>query len=297
MKLKNILLLLALAMSWGPSFFFIKVGIETIPPLTLVLIRLLLGSSLLFMMILMQKEKVLPYFKYYKYFLIMGLTANALPFVLISYGEIYISSSLAGIINGSVPIFTVVLSHFCTQDEKATKHKIIGIILGFIGIMIVYIPTLLDKKIGNEMGILMVLVASISYAVAMVYSKKHAKKIPGLIAPAMQLLFAGTLITPFTLYFDRPWNLAMPSTSSLLSVFCLAFLGSAIAFMLYYKIVKETGATYLSMVTLLFPIIAIIFGTIFLGERPCLNDYIGCAFILLGLIIANKLYTKHKPVT
>ena len=81
------------------------------------------------------------------------------------------------------------------------------------------------------------------------------------------------------------------------SVLCLTFLGSAIAFMLYYKIVKEVGATYLSMVTLLFPIIAILFGTIFLGERPCLNDCIGCAFILLGLVIANKLYTKHKPVT
>lgn len=288
-KSKNIFLLLLLALCWGPSFFFIKIILEELPTFTLVCARLSLASLVLILIIKAQGKSLLSWIHYWKQFVIVGFFANALPFVLITYAETQIASSLAGIINSSPPIFTAILAHFFLHEEKMSAKKISGILIGTSGIVAVFLPSLLKGVQANFMGVAYVTIASISYAIAMVYSRKHLMKLPNLIGPTYQLIMAALLTLPFAVVIDRPYLLAFPSLKVISSLFGLVLLGTVFAFVIYYAILKNVGATYLSTSTLLFPFVSIFLGVIFLKEELHWNAYLGCLLILTGLVITNSL--------
>lgn len=265
-----------------------KLGIEEIPPLTLVALRVALAALALFLLLKFQRKKLWPYRKHLKHFFTMGLFACTLPFYLITASEQTLSSALAGLINGSVPIFAATFAHFFLPNDRLNLPKSIGILLGIIGLAFVFLPSL-EGNLGHAKGIIMVIGASIGYAIGMVYSKKHLQGLPSLVAPTWQLLMATLITVPLCLAFEKPFSLPFPSVNALLAVLGLAFIGSALAFILYYRIIEIAGASYLSLCTLLFPLIALALGALFLGETLTWNAYVGGAFILSGLGLAAEL--------
>lgn len=265
-----------------------KVSVKELPPLTIVSMRVALAALLLSIFLKIQKKKLWPYKKHIKHFLVMGISACALPFFLITYSEKTISSGLAGLINGSVPIFAATMSHFFLPNDRLSIQKSLGIVMGVIGLTFVFIPSL-HEGVGNALGIMMVIISSLAYAFGMVYSKKYLQGLPPLIAPTWQLLMATFLSLPLCLIIEKPYALPMPSVQTLGAVIGLAFIGSACAFILYYRLIEIAGASYLSLCTLLFPLIAVTLGAVFLEEQLTWNSYIGGAIILSGLVLGTEL--------
>jgi len=293
LKLKKLTYIFLLALCFGPSFLFMKVGVEEIPPLTLVSLRVALAALILFVLVKIQGKKLWIHRKQAKHFFVMGLTACVLPFFLITYSEQTISSALAGLINGSVPIFAATLAHFYLPNDRLNLQKMLGILLGIIGLAFVFLPSL-ERNYGGTQGIIMVIIASIGYAVGMVYSKKYLQGLPSLVAPTWQLIMASLVSLPLCLLIEKPYRLPFPSFQALASVAGLALIGSALAFILYYKIIEMAGASYLSLCTLLFPLIAITLGALILGESLTWNAYVGGILILSGLGLAAEIVKWKK---
>lgn len=294
-KLRNLLLLLALGFCWGPSFLFIRLAIEEVPPFTLVAMRLWPGALILLLIAIFQGEKPWVHSKDWRHFLAMGLFASALPFSCISAGEQYISSSLAAIVNSTTPIFTAIGAHFLV-GERLTWSKIFGIICGILGILTVFLPSLIGSSQNNEQGILLVLLASMSYAVGFLYSRKFLSHLPSMVCAVGQVLAAALIITPFSMFIEKGYELSLPSFTALFGIAGLAVFGTALAFTIYYTLSKTAGATYASTSTLLFPAIAVLLGIIVLGETLSWNVMVGCPLIFLGLAIANGIIRKTpKP--
>lgn len=293
LEIKKLSYIFLLACCFGPSFLFMKVCVEEIPPLTLVSLRVTLGALALFSLLKLQGKSLWFYRSYLKHFVVMALSGCVVPFFLISYSERTISSALAGLINGSVPIFTATFAHFFIPNDQLNLRKMLGIFWGMLGLALIFVPNLKNNLIQAE-GIMMVTIASIGYAIGMVYSKKYLQGLPPLIAPTWQLILASLIATPLCLIIERPYTLPFPSYQAILSVLGLALIGSALAFILYYKIIEIAEASYLSLSTFFFPLIALALGTFFLGEVLSWNSYLGGALILLGLVFAMKRVKREN---
>lgn len=290
----NLFLLLLLGMCWGPSFLFIKVALEDMGPITLVAVRISLAAIFLYAILKFRGVSLRPYFKLYKELFFMGIISAALPFSLISSGELYISSALASILNSTTPIFATLLAAYFINDEGMTGAKFWGVVLGVLGVVVVFLPAALDSREGNAFGIMLVLIAAAAYAVGMIFSKKKLMGLPALVAPCLQLSFAAAVWVPLALAMEQPHLQEVPSLRAHLAVLALALLGTAAAFAIYFKLIRDAGATFVSTGTLLFPVIGIALGYGFLGERLQTNSIIGTLMILSGLAIFNGLIPKLK---
>jgi drug/metabolite transporter (DMT)-like permease len=289
MRLKNFLWLLFLAALWGPSFLFIKVAVTEIPPLTLVVGRVGLAGIALFLILRAQGRNLMPWGQIWAHLAVVAVVQNALPFVLFSWGEQYIDSGLAAILNGTTPLFTLMLAHFFTTDDRLTPTKAVGTVIGFGGLLILIGPSLLAGVQATAWGLLAVTIASASYGVAIVYSRRHLRGLPSLVGPTTQLLLAALFMMPLALLFERPFELPIPAWPALGSLFALSIFGTATAFVIYYYLIERVSATYVSMVTYLVPIFGVILGILILDEQLGWNAYLGCALILLGVMIVNGL--------
>ena len=290
MKLKNFLWILLLAATWGPSFLFIKVAVQDIPPFTLVMTRVGLASLTLYLIVRSQGRRLPPLGRVWLHFAFMGLFANALPCGLCSWGELHVDSAMASILNGTTPLFTVVLAHFLVADDRMTPLKLVGTLLGFAGLIALVAPSLLGGVQVETLGLLGMAVAAICYAITIIYSRKHLRGLPPLVAPTAQLMMAAIFLLPVSLVVERPYTLSFPSLPALASLLSLSLLGPALAFAIYYHVLEKVNATDLSMVTYLIPIFGIALGVIVLGERLTWNVYLGFALILLGVMIVNGVF-------
>lgn len=290
MKLKNFLWILLLAAIWGPSFLFIKVAVQDIPPVTMVMARVALASLTLFLIIRAQGRKLPPLGRVWFHFAFMGFFAHALPFVLFSWGELHVDSALASILNGTTPLFTVILAHFLVADDRMTPLKLAGTLLGFAGLVALVAPSLLAGVQVETWGLLGMAVAAICYAVTIIYSRQHLRGLPPLVAPAAQLMMAAIFLLPVSLVVERPYTLPFPSLPALASLLSLSLLGTAVAFTVYYHILEKMNASELSMVTYLMPVFGVALGVVVLGEKLNWNAYLGCALILLGVMTVNGVF-------
>ena len=294
LKIKSFSLIFLCALCWGPSYLFIKISVTEIPPITLVLARVGIAAILLYLLCLIQHQKLLPWKHFWKEFIVLGITLNALPFFLVSYGELYITSSLTGILNSFTLIFTALLAHFFGNHEPLTKNKILGIIIGVIGLCIIYLPIVLHEKIESGIGVLLIVLACLSYGVGTVYARAHLHKVPGIVALTFQLIIATVLLLPFSLIIDQPFHLPLPSHRAFISALGLGIIGTAIGFFIYYKAIQLAGATYASLTLLFVPILAMFFGAVFLHEQLTQNLYLGAFFILTGILAINPVFTKKR---
>lgn len=289
MKIRNILLLLLLASMWGPSFLFIKVAVAEIPPITLAASRIVLAAVTLYIFLLISGSRFKKSASFWKHVAITGFFAQSLPFILISWGEIYIDSALASILNGLTPLFTVILANFMIADEKMNVQKVTGTILGFIGLIVLLSPNFTSDIKASFWGIFAITLAAASYGMGMVYTRIYLKGTPPMHAPASQLLIASVYMIPFSLWMDGPLDFSAISFNALGSVLILAVFGTAIAYVVYFRIIENTSASFLSMVTYLLPIFGVVLGVTFLDESISIETIIGAICILIGLMIANNV--------
>jgi len=294
MELKNFFWLLFLAALWGPSFLFIKVTVAEIPPFTLVAGRVGVAAAVLYLILRLQRRSLPRLGRVWGHFAVMGFFANALPFVLFSWGEQYIDSALAAILNGATPLFTMVLAHWLLADDRLTASKLAGVLLGFGGLLALIGPSLGGGMQTTTWGLLAIVVAAASYGVAIVYARRHLRRLPPLVGPTAQLLMATFYILPLALLFEQPWRQSIPSWPVIGSWLALALFGTALAFVVYYHIMKQMSATFLSMVTYLVPLFGLLLGVVILDERLSWNAYLGCGLILLGVMVVNGVFSPFR---
>jgi drug/metabolite transporter (DMT)-like permease len=285
---QTILRVLFLGSLWGPSFLLIKICLTDLPPITLAAIRFFIAACVMWLVIYLKNIPSVKDITTLKHLFVMSIFSMALPISLICFAEQHISSALAGIINGTVPLGTVLLAHFFIKGEQITLKRLAGVLSGLIGFLILLLPTVLDQNITSDtFGLLAVGLAALCYATGIVYAKKFLANTTGLIVPTIQLSFATLLCSGFALVSEQPWLLAMPSLSSLASLGALSLFGTVGAFIMYYQIITKDGPVVLSMTTYLLPIYAVILGAIFWGEPLNWRVFASIIFILFGLVLIN----------
>ncbi len=299
MTAKDIFALIVLSILWGGSFFFIEVLVELLPPLTIVTLRVFLAAVALWIIILFMKIDLPKKASHWWALVMVGALNNALPFCLITWGQTQINSGLASILNATTPFFTVVLAGAFLADEKITKGKFWGVLIGIIGTIVMIGPEALNGLSGSVLGQLAVMGAALSYAVAAVYSRRF--KTIGL-SPLMiatgQVTMATILLIPLTLYIDQPWTLINPGIAAWVYMAGLAFFSTVLAYILYFKLIESAGATNAALVTFLIPISAILLGVIILGESFTTLQGLGMALIGLGLLVMDgRIFKKLRTHT
>jgi drug/metabolite transporter (DMT)-like permease len=276
------LLLILLSVVWGGSFFFAKIAVAELPPLSIVLARVTIAAAALHLLVIATGQRMPGGLALWRDFLLMGLLNNAIPFSLIFWGQQEIASGLASILNATTPLFTVLVAHLLTADEKAAPAKLIGVGLGLAG-MALMIGLDLMAGFGSHLASeLAVLAAALSYAFAGVFGRRFRGR-PPLVVAAGQLSGSSLLILPLALLVDRPWSLAMPSGATWAALIGLALLSTALAYVIFFRILARAGATNLLLVTFLIPVSALLLGVAFLGETVSAHQLLGMLLIGLGL--------------
>lgn len=289
-------ILLLLSILWGGSFFFIEVAVETIPPFTLVLLRVTMAAAALMLFLQLsgglriERALIGPFF-------LMALLNNALPFSLLATGQTVIGSGLASILNATTPIWTVIVAHLFTRDERMTPLKVAGVLLGFGGVAVMIGADLLGELGSNLWAQLACIAAGLCYALAGVYGRRFSRiGVSPIIVSAGQLGAAALLLLPVALLVDRPWGMAMPPAAAWASLVALALLSTTFAYILYFRLIASAGATNAVLVTFLVPVTAILLGVLILGETLALRHFIGMALIGAGLAaIDGRLLKRRAP--
>jgi len=278
-------LLFTLSVLWGGSFFFNGVAVRQLPTLTIVAARIAMAAVILWGVVLLGQRRRIPHgWRLWGSFLVMGLLNNAIPFSLIVWGQSRITSGVASILNAATPLLTVVVAHVVTADEKMTAPRLTGIVLGMAGVMVVMGADALSSLGVRTVAQLACLAAALSYAVAGVFGRRfRTMGVSPLMTAAGQVTASSVILLPVTLIVDRPWQLPVPGFDTVLACLGLAVLSTALAYVLYFRILATAGATNLLLVTLLVPVSAILLGVVVLQEALLANHLIGMALIGLGL--------------
>lgn len=276
-------LLIVLSGLWGGSFFFYKVLVAAMPPFTVVFGRVAIAALVLNMVLIVRREAMPHDPRTWGAFMVMGLLNNVIPFSLIVFGETRITSGLASILNATTPMFAALVAHALTANEKLTGPKIAGVVVGFVGVAVLVGPDSLKDLGGGDLpGKLAVVLASLSYGFASVFGRRFSGLAPMMVATGQ--VTASTLIAlPLCLLVDRPWTLPLPSVGLWSALLGLAVPSTAIAYMLFFRILARAGATNVTLVTLLVPVSAVLLGAWALGEPLSPQVFAGMALIALGL--------------
>lgn len=313
MKLKEWSLFALLAFVWGTSFLWIKVGQgEGIPalglyhpagaimfqPFLLVTFRLLFGLLGMVAVLLTQRQALpLQRATLLKY-LFMGVFNTALPFVLITWGETLIDSGLAAILNATVPLFTIVIANFWLQDEKLTLGRLGGLLIGFIGVVILVSRDFDPAGVlrGNIFGQLAVIAAAVSYAVAVTFSRRYLRNQSPVVQTFMVLLCADALMWAATPIAESP--LVWPTSPlAWFAVLWLGLLGSCLAYLLFFSLINAWGPTRATMVTYTFPVIGLLLGLLLLNEPADWRLALGSVLVVSGILVVNfrALWQAFRP--
>jgi drug/metabolite transporter (DMT)-like permease len=289
-------LLALLSVLWGGSFFFVGVARPALPPLTLVWLRvalaaLVLGAVLPLLGITLPRGR-----EAWWAFAGMAVLNNLVPFCLIVWSQGHIASGLAAILNATTPILTVLVAHGLTRDERLTPAKGFGVLAGFAGVAVLVGSAAL-AGLGAAMPELAMLGACLSYAFAGVFGRRFKRM--GIVPEAGalgQVACSTALLLPVMLLADRPWTLPLPPAPVWLAVLGLAVVSTALAYVVYFRLLASAGATNLLLVTFLIPVTAILLGTAFLDEVLLARHFVGMALIALGLAaIDGRMVRRLRP--
>jgi len=288
-------MLMILSLVFGGSFFFNGVIVRDLPPLTIVFFRVSLAALALHIYLAAIGQRMPGNAKLWTMFFAVGALNNVLPFSLIVYGQTQIASGVASILNATTPLFTVVVAHTLTADERLTPMRIAGVVAGIAGVAVMMGGASLAGGWGKVLAYLACLGAALAYAFAAVYGRRF--KGTGIAPTAIatgQVTASAILMLPLMLIVDRPWTLDLPGPDSLLALVALALVSTAFAYLLYFRILSGTGATNLMLVTFLVPVSAILLGIVFLGEALLPRHMIGMALIALGLtLVDGRLFRRR----
>jgi drug/metabolite transporter (DMT)-like permease len=280
--------LLLLALVWGASFMFIKVELEAgIAPLHIALLRCAFGAAALLVMLAFTRDRLPRDRRLYLHLLVLAALMNAVPFVLFAYGETEVSSLLAGIFNSLTPLMTLLFSLVVLPDEPPTPERIAGIAVGFAGVLVVLAPW---EGIGGGslLGALACIGAATCYGLAFPYLRRHLSGRPetAVAISAVQVGLGGLLLLPVAPLAALPNE--MPGVAAWLSIVALGALGTGVAYVLNFNVVRSAGAQIGSMVTYLVPVFAVLFGVTILSEPLSWHEPAGGALIIAGVALAQR---------
>jgi drug/metabolite transporter (DMT)-like permease len=216
----------------------------------------------------------------------MGLLSSAVPWALISWGELYISSGLAALLQATMPIFTVILASVLSAEEKLTRLNVLGVAMGFVGVGLLMLPDLQQGMRGSVLGQLAIIASSLSYGAGAVFARSRLRGQPAIVSTTGQFTTGLLFILPVALLVDRPYHLT-PSLPAIGSWVMLAILGTVVAYIIYYYLIRRTTATLVSTVTYIIPVNALVLGALVLGESLSLSMAGGLALILMGVLLVR----------
>ena len=288
-------ILLFLALIWGAAFFFIKVAVTHVAPLTYVWLRLTIAAIALLAWMRFRGERLALPLPVWGAILLLALLNNVVPFALFGWAQQHIASGLASILNATTPIWGVVVAHIATSDEKMTPAKLIGVVIGFAGVAAMVGPDLLTSS-ESLVPQIACIAASLCYALAGVWARRFKPLgISPMKVATSQLLVGALVMTPVSLTVEQPWLGGSPSLTALEAIVVLALVCTAFAYVLYFRLIDSAGATNATLVTLLVPPIAILLGALFLGELLTGGQFMGLIFIALGLaVIDGRLFAAAR---
>lgn len=291
------MLLLVLGALWGGSYFFGKVALAQMPPFTVAFGRLGLAAAALDVAVGAAGHRMPGSILAWRAFWIMGLLNNAIPISLILWGQTAIDSGLAAILNASTPLFTVLLAHVFTRDERLTPRKVGGVLFGLAGVAVMIGPQALAGRHRDLLAQLAMLGAAIAYACAGIFGRRFAGT-PPLVTAAGQVTASSLTLLPLSLLVDRPWLLPLPGARTWAALAGLAFLCTALAYVIYFRILATSGASNLLLVTLLMPVNAVLLGIAFLGEHVEPRHVAGMTLIAVGLaIIDGRIFAALRRLS
>jgi drug/metabolite transporter (DMT)-like permease len=286
MKLKHWIVFLLLGLIWSTSFLWIKIGVREVSPMTLVSFRMLFGALTAVAIVIMQKASWPRDRKTWLSFVILGPTSLAIPIFLISWGEQTIDSAVASILNATVPLFTIVIAHLWLSDDKMTLQKLIGLLVGFAGVVVLLSKDLSTSAHSSVIGQAAVILAAVFYAGSAVYARKATRHVEGPARGAAPLITATIFMWILVPLIERPFQLpTLPLTW--IAALWLGILGSALAWIMFYYLLHEIGPTRATLVTYLFPIGGVVFGMIFLKEHLTWQLLAGTLLIAASLAVVN----------
>jgi drug/metabolite transporter (DMT)-like permease len=287
MKTKDWLAFLALGTIWGSSFLWIKIAVQEVGPFTLVAFRLLFGLLGLAVVAAYVRPVFPKRWQMWVILTIIGFTNNALPYVLISWGEQYIDSAVAAILNSTTPLFAMIFAHLFLRDDRLTVPRLLGILVGFAGIIILVSRDLLSGVQINLLAQLAVLVASILYAGSSVFARKKTRGVSQVPLALIPLIGADLFLWGITPVVELPFTLpALPITW--LAIIWLGLLGTCVAFLLYYYLLHSVGPTRTTLVTYVFPLVGVILGVVFLNELLDWHLLLGASLIVGSILVVNS---------
>ena len=281
-------LFIGLGFFWGSSYFWIKIALETVPPLTMIAGRLVLASIFLWAVVLLIRDPLPRSARQYGHLMVMALVNIVVPFILIAFGEQSIDSAMASILNATVPLFVIVMAPLFLPDEGITWPRVAGLALGFAGVILLVAPDLVNMQDNDLTGELLLLGSSLSYAIGNIYAKRNVKGLAPRI-PALFLVFLAMLvIVPAALIVDRPFATVQPAPVAILAIVWLGIVGSGLAYICYFTILANWGATRTSLVAYLLPVVGILLGTAILDDPLTLNRIGGTALVIAGIALVNS---------
>ncbi len=277
-------MLVTLSAVWGGSYFFNAIAVAELPVFTVVAARVAPAALILLAVLRLSGRRMPRDPRAWTAFLGMGLLNNAIPFSLIVWSQQHVASGVASILNAATPLFTVILAHAATQDQKMTGGRLFGVVAGLAGVAVMVGLSALRTPGTGVTAQLVCLAGALSFAIAGLFGQRfQALGVAPTAAAAGQLLASSTLLIPIALLSDQPWTLPAPSARALAALAGLALLSTAFGYVLYFRILATAGATNLLLVTFLIPVSALLLGTLFLHETLLPRHLAGIGLIGLGL--------------
>jgi drug/metabolite transporter (DMT)-like permease len=286
------LIFLALGLMWGSSYLFIKLAVDDFGTFTLIALRLIVGAALLWVVVAVAKQPVPRERRMYGHLLVMAIVNIMIPFALITWAEQSVDSSLAAILTSPVPLFAIVLSAIFLADEPIRVNGVAGLIVGFIGVIIITSPGLTGAG-GSPIGELALLGAAFSYAVGAVYSRRNVRGLQPMIPAVFQVSFAAVIATTISVLFEHPWT-ATPDGEAIFSILWLGIFGSGLAYLLVFRLFRNWGATRTTLIAYVIPPVGIALGFLVLDEPIDARIILGTALVVAGVGLVNSRFGRRR---
>jgi drug/metabolite transporter (DMT)-like permease len=283
------MLLVGLSILWGGSYLFMKLAVLTVPLFTIVLGRVSIAALALLIVLTISGTGIPKGRRIWLAFFGMGIFNNVIPMSLIVFSQNSISVGLASILNSITPLFTILVAHMTTNDERLTFRKLVGISFGFMGVVMLMGPELVDNFGVAALGEWACLGAALSYACANTFGRRFVQLGTKPMQTAFGQVVASTVILgPLVIVVDQPWTISDPGFLPVLSILALGLFCTALAYVIYFQILARSGATAIALVTFMIPPSAILMGWLALGEQISSQDFLGMSLIGVGLFSVNR---------
>lgn len=287
------LALVVLALMWGTSYAFIKLGVQTLPTFTLIATRLLIGFVFLATVVAIARQPLPRNPRIYVHLLVMAVVNIVIPFTLITTAERSVPSAIAAIINGAVPLVVILLAALVLNDEPITLGRLIGLLVGYAGVIVIVSPGLVTSTGSEISGELALVGSTISYGVGAVYARRTMRGLRPMIPAVFQVGFAFVIVSALALVNERPFAVAW-NGDALVAVAWLGVFGSGAAYLLNFRLLARVGATRTSILAYFLPVIGIISGAIMFNEHIEPTVLFGTAMVLAGIALVNGKYLERR---